>query len=70
MSNIKDTDEIMIDAEYVPNNSVSVSEGQIEETIGIKKLVESDNEEEVVKPKFRPATFNELNVSLYTLFQY
>ncbi|CAG8473726.1 11276_t:CDS:2 [Funneliformis mosseae] len=55
MSNkVKDTDEIMIDAGYVP-----VSGEQIEEeSTGIKKLTD---EEETVKPKFRPATINELN---------
>ncbi|RIA96484.1 hypothetical protein C1645_796161 [Glomus cerebriforme] len=56
MSNkkIDDTDETMIDAEYIPNNLVS--EEQIEET---GMLVEE--EETIIKPKFRPATINELN---------
>jgi hypothetical protein len=67
MSNkiIDDTDETMIDAEYIPNNSVS--EEQIEEAT--EMLVENDNEETIIKPKFRPATINELNVnSLHSCF--
>lgn len=67
MSNkiIDDTDETMIDAEYIPNNSVS--EEQTEEAT--EMLVENDNEEEtIIKPKFRPATINELNVDIDIAF--
>ncbi|RGB37754.1 hypothetical protein C1646_733321 [Rhizophagus diaphanus] len=60
MSNkiIDDTDETMIDAEYIPNNSVSEEQTEA----ATEMLVENDNEEEtIIKPKFRPATINELN---------
>ncbi|CAG8566158.1 735_t:CDS:2 [Rhizophagus irregularis] len=60
MSNkiIDDTDETMIDAEYIPNNSVSKEQTEA----ATEMLVENDNEEEtIIKPKFRPATINELN---------
>lgn len=63
MSNkiIDDTDETMIDAEYIPNNSVSKEQTEA----ATEMLVENDNEEDtIIKPKFRPATINELNVDI------
>ena len=57
---IDDTDETMIDTEYIPNN--------LEHEEETTEMLIDGNKETITKPKFRPATINELNVSM--IFNY